>query len=128
MRRSKLRVGIVALLFRGTPAWQTGVPVILQARPFAVASVLIAAVLRAIAAQNEIGIGKLWKIYIRATDPDGDIDADVVDRPDKGSFAAEATAFQFELVKPPPGDVEVLDEVAYADQAVGCHGLVFFYR
>ncbi len=31
-------------------------------------------VIRAIAAQNEIGIGHLWKIYIHATDPDGDID------------------------------------------------------
>ncbi len=31
-------------------------------------------VIRAIAAQNEIGIGYLWKIYIHATDPDGDID------------------------------------------------------
>ncbi len=31
-------------------------------------------VIRAIVAQNEIGIGYLWKIYIHATDPDGDID------------------------------------------------------
>ena len=31
-------------------------------------------VIRALAAQNEIGIGNLWKIYIHATDPDGDID------------------------------------------------------
>ncbi len=31
-------------------------------------------VIRAIAAQNEIGIGYLWKIYIHATDPDGDVD------------------------------------------------------
>lgn len=31
-------------------------------------------VVEAIAAQNEIGIGQLWKIYIRASDPDGDID------------------------------------------------------
>ena len=31
-------------------------------------------VIRALAAQSEIGIGNLWKIYIRATDPDGDID------------------------------------------------------
>jgi len=31
-------------------------------------------VIRAIAAQTEISIGHLWKIYIHATDPDGDID------------------------------------------------------
>ena len=27
-----------------------------------------------IAAQNEIGDGNLWKIYVRASDPDGDLD------------------------------------------------------
>lgn len=31
-------------------------------------------VIQAIAAQKEIGIGYLWKIYIRVTDPDGDAD------------------------------------------------------
>ena len=31
-------------------------------------------VIRALAAQSEIGIGQLWKIYIHATDPDGDVD------------------------------------------------------
>ncbi len=31
-------------------------------------------VVEAIAAQNEIGNGYLWKIYVRASDPDGDLD------------------------------------------------------
>ncbi len=31
-------------------------------------------VIEAIAGQNEIGTDQLWKIYIHATDPDGDID------------------------------------------------------
>ncbi len=31
-------------------------------------------VVKAIAAQNEIGNGYLWKIYVRASDPDGDLD------------------------------------------------------
>lgn len=31
-------------------------------------------VIQSIAVQNEIGIGNLWKIYIQAKDPEGDID------------------------------------------------------
>ncbi len=31
-------------------------------------------VIEAVSAQKEIGIGELWKIYIRASDPDGDVD------------------------------------------------------
>jgi|TARA_B100000315_G_scaffold250571_1_gene283617 hypothetical protein len=31
-------------------------------------------VIEAVSAQKEIGIGQLWKIYIRASDPDGDVD------------------------------------------------------
>ena len=31
-------------------------------------------IVESIAAQNEIGSGNLWKIYVRASDPDGDLD------------------------------------------------------
>ena len=43
-------------------------------------------VVRGIAAQNEIGIGQKWKIYIHATDPDGNMDKIHVSFEQPGGF------------------------------------------